>query len=86
MTKLEFEANSFDVIYSRDAILYITEAEKNKLFQKFFHWLKPGGKILITDFCASPFPSKWSEVCMIDCDALKACTYMYCLLYLKLDF
>ena len=73
----DFEANSFDVIYSRDTILHIEQKEElfklclvsvellmlglanqsNKtqmiildsiLFQK---WLKPGGKLLISDYC-----------------------------------
>ncbi|XP_023633170.1 phosphomethylethanolamine N-methyltransferase-like [Capsella rubella] len=43
--------NSFDVIYSRDTILHIQD--KPALFWTFFKWLKPGGKVLITDYCRS---------------------------------
>ncbi|KAE8676143.1 Phosphoethanolamine N-methyltransferase [Hibiscus syriacus] len=43
--------NSFDVIYSRDTILHIQD--KPALFRSFYKWLKPGGKLLITDYCKS---------------------------------
>lgn len=48
-TKKEFPVNTFDVIYSRDTLLHI----KNKatLFKKMSSWIKPGGKLLITDYC-----------------------------------
>jgi phosphoethanolamine N-methyltransferase len=49
ITKHNFEPNSFDVIYSRDTILHI--GEKDALFTKFFNWLKPGGKLMISDYC-----------------------------------
>jgi len=49
ITKHSFEPNSFDVIYSRDTILHI--GDKDALFEKFFEWLKPGGKLMITDYC-----------------------------------
>ncbi|OQV16202.1 Phosphoethanolamine N-methyltransferase 1 [Hypsibius exemplaris] len=45
----EFAPNSFDVVYSRDVILHI--AEKKKLFEDIYNWLKPGGKLFITDYC-----------------------------------
>ncbi|XP_072350930.1 uncharacterized protein [Scyliorhinus torazame] len=51
-----FEENSFDVIYTRDTILHI--ADKEELFRKFHVWLKPGGKLLITDYCCGELP--WS--------------------------
>lgn len=41
--------NSFDVIYSRDTILHIQD--KPALFRTFYKWLKPGGKVLISDYC-----------------------------------
>jgi len=49
ITKQTFEPNTFDVIYSRDTILHI--GDKEALFTKFFEWLKPGGKLMITDYC-----------------------------------
>lgn len=51
-TTRDFPASSFDFIYSRDTILHIQD--KPKLFKNFFKWLKPGGMVFITDYCAGP--------------------------------
>lgn len=48
-TTKEYPEGSFDVVYSRDTILHI--ADKHALFAKFFKWLKPGGRVLISDYC-----------------------------------
>ncbi|CAL9068775.1 phosphoethanolamine N-methyltransferase-like [Musa acuminata AAA Group] len=48
-TKKTYPDNTFDVIYSRDTILHIQD--KPSLFKGFFKWLKPGGKVLISDYC-----------------------------------
>ncbi|KAJ3670687.1 hypothetical protein LUZ60_008113 [Juncus effusus] len=50
-TKKVYNDNSFDVIYSRDTILHIQD--KPALFKSFYNWLKPGGKVLISDYCKS---------------------------------
>lgn len=50
-TKKTYPDNTFDVIYSRDTILHIQD--KPALFRTFFKWLKPGGKVLISDYCKS---------------------------------
>ncbi|KAB2090089.1 hypothetical protein ES319_A03G103200v1 [Gossypium barbadense] len=50
-TKKVYPDNSFDVIYSRDTILHIHD--KPALFRSFYKWLKPGGKLLISDYCKS---------------------------------
>jgi len=39
----------YDVVYSRDTILHIPD--KESLFRKFHSTLKPGGRILISDYC-----------------------------------
>ncbi|KAK8924086.1 Phosphoethanolamine N-methyltransferase 1 [Platanthera zijinensis] len=48
-TKKTYPDETFDVIYSRDTILHIQD--KPSLFRSFFKWLKPGGKVLISDYC-----------------------------------
>jgi phosphoethanolamine N-methyltransferase len=48
-TQCNFPANTFDVVYSRDTILHIQD--KLSLFKRFFSWLKPGGRLLISDYC-----------------------------------
>eukprot|EP00042_Codosiga_hollandica_P027481 m.137318 g.137318 ORF g.137318 m.137318 type:complete len:499 (-) comp52495_c0_seq1:101-1597(-) len=49
VTQQEFVPDTFDVIHCRDAMAWIVD--KEALLQKFFRWLKPGGKILVTDYC-----------------------------------
>lgn len=53
-TLLDYPDGHFDVIYSRDTILHIDD--KNKLFSQFFSMLKPGGKLMITDYCCGTRP------------------------------
>ncbi|XP_027925316.1 phosphoethanolamine N-methyltransferase-like [Vigna unguiculata] len=50
-TKKSYPENTFDVIYSRDTLLHIKD--KPSLFRSFYKWLKPGGTLLITDYCKS---------------------------------
>ncbi|XP_018408389.1 PREDICTED: phosphomethylethanolamine N-methyltransferase-like [Nanorana parkeri] len=57
-TRRIFPEASFDVVYSRDTILHIND--KGALFRRFYSWLKPGGKLLITDYCCGEQP--WSPV------------------------
>ncbi|CAJ1936602.1 unnamed protein product [Sphenostylis stenocarpa] len=49
--KKTYPENTFDVIYTRDTMLHVKD--KPTLFRSFYKWLKPGGKILITDYCKS---------------------------------
>ncbi|CAL8357074.1 unnamed protein product [Merluccius merluccius] len=53
-TKRSFEEGSFDVIYSRDTILHIDD--KLALFKRFHSWLRPGGQLLISDYCCGEKP------------------------------
>jgi len=53
-TKRPFPEGSFDVIYSRDTILHIVD--KLALFKRFYSWLKPGGQLLISDYCCGEKP------------------------------
>uniref|UniRef100_A0A6U9RMU1 phosphoethanolamine N-methyltransferase n=1 Tax=Picocystis salinarum TaxID=88271 RepID=A0A6U9RMU1_9CHLO len=51
-TTRDFDENSFDVIYSRDTILHIQD--KLTLYQRLLRFLKPGGKLLVSDYCKAP--------------------------------
>uniref|UniRef100_A0A5B7BEL3 phosphoethanolamine N-methyltransferase n=1 Tax=Davidia involucrata TaxID=16924 RepID=A0A5B7BEL3_DAVIN len=53
-TRKTYPDNTFNVIYSRDTILHIED--KPALFKSFYKWLKPGGKVLISDYCKSAGP------------------------------
>ena len=46
---MEYPAEHYDVVHSRDAILHMHD--KSTLFKKLYESLKPGGKLLITDYC-----------------------------------
>jgi len=48
-TTMDYPENFYDVIYSRDGIMHIED--KLSLYKKFYKSLKPGGCILITDYC-----------------------------------
>jgi len=50
----DFPEESFDIIYSRDAMLHFPNDIKLILFRKFLKWLTPGGKVCITDYCIGP--------------------------------
>jgi L-fuculose-phosphate aldolase len=46
---------TYDVIYSRDALLHIPHAEKPAMYASFYRWLKPNGGILcVGDYCLGP--------------------------------
>ena len=46
----DYPAESFDLIYSRDALLHVPYDMKPKLWAKFYNWLKPGGQLIISDY------------------------------------
>lgn len=46
----DYPAESFDLIYSRDALLHVPYAMKPALWKKFYTWLKPGGQLIISDY------------------------------------
>ncbi|XP_060205454.1 phosphoethanolamine N-methyltransferase 2-like isoform X1 [Lycium barbarum] len=54
-TKKTYPDGTFDVIYSRDTILHIQD--KPALFRSFYKWLRPGGKVLISDYCKRAGPA-----------------------------
>lgn len=53
---LKFEGE-FDAVYSRDAFLHIHD--KPVLLEGLFRSLKPGGKLIFTDYCCGERP--WSD-------------------------
>ena len=46
---MEYPTNYYDAVHSRDAILHMKD--KRTLFTNLFKCLKPGGKLLVTDYC-----------------------------------
>jgi phosphoethanolamine N-methyltransferase len=44
----DFADASFDLIWSRDALLHIPQ--KAELFERLYRWLKPNGQIMISDY------------------------------------
>lgn len=57
ITKHTYPDEYFDYIYSRDVLLHIPK--KEELLTKIKQWLKPDGKLFITDYACAPKP--WSE-------------------------
>lgn len=52
---LEMECEpAYDAVYSRDVFLHIHD--KARLFSVLFGALRPGGKLLFTDYCCGPKP------------------------------
>ena len=47
----------YDAIYSRDVFLHI--ADKAHLFERLYAAMRPGGRLLFTDYCCGPKP--WSD-------------------------
>ena len=46
----DFPAQSFEVVFSRDVLIYAKSDEKLKLLKKIHKWLKPNGRLLLIDF------------------------------------
>jgi SAM-dependent methyltransferase len=44
----EFPAGAFDAVYSRDVLLHVPD--KARMFRRALRWLRPGGKLLVTDY------------------------------------
>ena len=48
-TKMDYPEDFYDIVYCQDTILHIFE--KKVLFENLFKCLKPGGKLMISDYC-----------------------------------
>jgi len=55
--KVELPDNFFDVVYSRDTIMHFKDKERKDLYKKLIKTLKPGGKLLVSDYCRGTKPS-----------------------------
>jgi len=53
-TLMDYPDQFYDMVYSRDTILHIKD--KKALFEMFYRTLKPGGKVVITDYCHGDKP------------------------------
>lgn len=49
--KRDLPGNSYDAVFSRDAFFYIQD--KSSVLRKIYNVLKPGGKLVFTDYCRS---------------------------------
>jgi len=47
----ETDEKSFDAVYSRDHFMHFKD--KEIVFDKIYKWLKPGGKLVVTDYCCA---------------------------------
>ena len=47
----DIDENTYDVIYSRDALLHIPHEHKHQMYQSFYRWLKPNGVVCVGDYC-----------------------------------
>lgn len=57
ITKHDYPEEYFDYIYSRDVLLHVSN--KKEVLKRLKGWLKPEGKLFITDYACAPLP--WSD-------------------------
>lgn len=71
-TKRQLPEHSFDAIFSRDTILHISN--KQALFDRLFKLLKPGGRLVISDYCRSESPPSDAFAAYINTRQYTLCT------------
>jgi SAM-dependent methyltransferase len=52
---------SYSLDFSRDAIMHIED--KRALYKNFYNTLKPGGQLLVTDYCWGNMVSRVTDNC-----------------------
>ncbi len=58
---LEFEENSIDLIVSSIALHHLTDPQKEKLLQKIYSWLTPGGVLIFGDQFAGSTETRYQQ-------------------------
>lgn len=53
-TRRDLPDESFDAVFSRDTLLHV--ADKPALFARLYNVLKPGGRLVISDYCRGAEP------------------------------
>ncbi|MPC17161.1 Phosphomethylethanolamine N-methyltransferase [Portunus trituberculatus] len=51
VTKLDFPAGSFDLVFSNWLFMYLSDAETNGVFRKIIEWLTPDGHFFLRESC-----------------------------------
>jgi len=50
--ELKYPPNSFDVVVIRETLMYLETQDKSVLLQKACRLLRPGGRLIVADYCA----------------------------------
>ena len=61
--KLNFEPNSFDIVFSNWLLMYLSDNEVQTLANNCINWLKPGGRIFFRESCfhrSGNAPRSWN--------------------------
>ncbi|WP_220093396.1 methyltransferase domain-containing protein [Actinacidiphila glaucinigra] len=46
--------DSFDIVWSRDCVVFVPLADKLALWRRLHRVLRPGGQVMVTDYCLGP--------------------------------
>jgi len=47
----DYEANSFDIVFSNWLLMYLSNSDAKTLIQKILTWLTPNGKLFFRESC-----------------------------------
>eukprot|EP00931_Biecheleriopsis_adriatica_P032357 TRINITY_DN18891_c0_g2_i1.p1 TRINITY_DN18891_c0_g2~~TRINITY_DN18891_c0_g2_i1.p1 ORF type:complete len:866 (+),score=175.07 TRINITY_DN18891_c0_g2_i1:1342-3939(+) len=51
--ELRYPANCFDVVFIRETMMYLEPQDKAVLMQKIWPMLRPGGRVVVVDYCVA---------------------------------